>query len=190
MIINKISLDPDDLVCSKKRFFWLGILMFLIGVIALFLPLIMSFAMETLLGASILVAGVARIWSALGEKSWQQGLLALAAVVGGALLLAKPLLGMVTMGVMLGAFFLITGVAKCAEYFRVKDIGGSFWVFVSGDVDVLLAFVIWKNFFSAASAPGVILGVNMISTGAAMICLSRGCSRMAGVIRSSQRPSA
>ncbi|MDY3868967.1 MAG: DUF308 domain-containing protein [Pyramidobacter sp.] len=182
VILNRISLDPNDLKCSRRRFFWLGVLMILIGAISLFMPFLMSFAVETLLGVSILISGFARLWSAFGERSWQQALLAAVGVLGGCALLARPFIGMIALGTMLGVFFLITGAAKCAEYFRVRDIGGSFWVFVSGAVDVFLAFAVMKNVLSAASAPGIMLGINMLSTGVTMICLSRGCARMASIM--------
>lgn len=187
IFLSRISLDPETLRRRKRRYFWLGLLMILIGAAACVTPFAAAFAIETVLGVSLIAAGVGRLWLAFTEKSFMQLLLMLAALASGAFLLARPLAGMVALGTFLGAFFAVSGAAKCADYFRFRGLTGAFGVFLSGLADIFLAFSVWRNLFSAAAAPGLLLGVNLLLTGAELIALSAGCARMVKMMGASHR---
>jgi uncharacterized membrane protein HdeD (DUF308 family) len=176
-LFTRMSFEPEELRRKKRKFFWIGLLMILVGICAVIMPLTASYAIETVLGVSLLIAGAGRLWTAFTEKSWMQVLLMILCVVSGVVMLTRPFVGMITLGSMLAAYFLIGGIAKCLDYFRFRDVFCSFGVFLSGLIDVFLAFIIWDNLFSAASAPGVLLGVNLIITGVSMMGLSWGCRR-------------
>jgi|GEM_PF-421461 len=184
-IFAKMSFDPEELRRKKRKFFCIGLLMLLVGIGAVIMPWAASFAIETVLGVSLIIAAAARLWAAFTERSWMQVLLMILCAVSGFVMLTRPLVGMITIGSMLAAYFLIGGVAKCLDYFRFRGVFCSFGVFLSGLIDVFLAFAIWDNLFSAASAPGVLLGVNLIITGISMMGLSWGCGRFARMLDSS-----
>ena len=83
-----------------------------------------------------------------------------------------------TLSILLAAYFLIDGVTKIVEYFRVKSIGGSLWIMLSGILGIILAFMMWQNVFTGAAVIGIILGINLIFSGMSLIMLGRGCSDM------------
>ncbi len=187
VLFSRIDFDPEMLVKRRRRFLWLGVLMIIVGMVACVMPLAASFAIETVVGVSLVVAGVGRLWLAFTEKSFMQVLLMLCCVLSGVFFLARPLAGMVAIGTFLGAFFAVVGVAKFVEYFRLRGLQGAFTAILSGIIDLFLAYSIWSNLFNAASAPGILMGVDLLFTGASMIALSAGCSRMAKMMGASHR---
>ncbi len=187
VLFSRIDLDPEMLKKRRRRFLWLGVLMIIIGVMACVMPLAASFAIETVVGASLIVAGVGRLWLAFTEKSFMQILLMLCCVLSGVFFLTRPLAGMIAIGTFLGVFFAVAGVAKIFEYFRLRGLQGAFIAILSGIIDLFLAYSIWSNLFNAASTPGILMGVDLLFTGAAMISLSSGCSRMAKMMGASHR---
>ena len=160
------NFSKDDLAKSKKRFYWVGGIMLVIGFLSLSMPMLASFAIETLLGFFLLAIGFG---NAFGAYS---------AIRSGIVFLAHPLAGVMTLSILLAAYFLVDGITKIIEYFRVKAIGGSLWILLSGVLGVVLAFMMWKNFFTGAAVIGIILGIDLIFSGMGLILLGRGCSDM------------
>ena len=62
MLISE-NLTKEDLLKNKTRFYWTGALMLFTGFIALWMPLMASFAIELLLGWLLGVAGCAQALS-------------------------------------------------------------------------------------------------------------------------------
>ena len=167
------NFSKDDLAKSKKRFYWVGGIMLVIGFLSLSMPMLASFAIETLLGFFLLAIGFGNAFGA-----WQQAFMAVISIAAGIVFLAHPLAGVMTLSILLAAYFLVDGITKIIEYFRVKAIGGSLWILLSGVLGVVLAFMMWKNFFTGAAVIGIILGIDLIFSGMGLILLGRGCSDM------------
>ena len=104
--------------------------------------------------------------------------MAVISIAAGIVFLAHPLAGVMTLSILLAAYFLVDGITKIIEYFRVKAIGGSLWILLSGVLGVVLAFMMWKNFFTGAAVIGIMLGIDLIFSGMGLILLGRGCSDM------------
>ncbi|EHL65615.1 HdeD family acid-resistance protein [Cloacibacillus evryensis] len=177
------NFSKDDLAKSKKRFYWVGGIMLVIGFLSLSMPMLASFAIETLLGFFLLAIGFGNAFGAYsairsGDSPWQQAFMAVISIAAGIVFLAHPLAGVMTLSILLAAYFLVDGITKIIEYFRVKAIGGSLWILLSGVLGVVLAFMMWKNFFTGAAVIGIILGIDLIFSGMGLILLGRGCSDM------------
>ncbi|MDO5561986.1 MAG: DUF308 domain-containing protein [Synergistaceae bacterium] len=175
------NVSKEDLAKSKKRFYVVGGVMLAIGVLSLAMPMLASFAVETVIGCLLLAVGLCQAVSAYrgfadGDKPWTQILMAALSFLSGFVFLANPIAGVITLSMFLACYFLVYGITKVFEYFRMRAIGGSVWILVSGLLDVILFFLMWRNFFTGASVIGVILGVNLIFSGVAFITLGRGCS--------------
>ena len=63
MLISE-NLTKEDILKNKTRFYWTGALMLFTGFIALWMPLMASFAIELLLGWLLVVAGCAQTYGA------------------------------------------------------------------------------------------------------------------------------
>ena len=61
------NFSKDDLAKSKKRFYWVGGIMLVIGFLSLAMPMLASFAIETMVGFFLLAVGFG---NAFGAYSW------------------------------------------------------------------------------------------------------------------------
>ena len=173
--------SKEVLLKSKKRLYTIGAIMLFIGFLSLSMPLLASFAIETMVGGLLLGVGLCQAFGALrgfsdGAKPWQQIFMAVISFAAGVIFLFNPLAGVMTLSMILSAYFAVDGAAKVFEYFRLRTIGGSLWMLISGLLSILLAVMMWKNFFTGASMIGIILGINLTFSGISLILLGRGCS--------------
>ena len=103
-----------------------GILMFICGLIAIALPLISSIGIVILLAWVILFAGVSHLIFAfhargVGSVLWQI-LLAVLYIVAGIYLLINPLLGVVSLTLVLAVFLVLEGIIEIALYFGLRGV--------------------------------------------------------------------
>ena len=157
--------------------------MLVLGLVSLSMPLLASLAVETVIGCLLLAVGFGSAVGAFGavrsgDSPWQQAFMAFISIAAGIVFLTHPLAGVMTLGMLLSAYFLIDGVTKVVEYFRIREIGGSLWILLSGALGVLLAFMMWNNWLTGASMIGIVLGIDLIFSGVSLILLGRGCSKL------------
>ena len=77
--------SKEDLKKNKRRFYFIGALMLLLGLISLTMPLLASFAVETIIGLLLIAVAFSQGWSAFrgfsdGGKPWQETIMAVAAM--------------------------------------------------------------------------------------------------------------
>lgn len=183
MLISE-KMTKDDLLKNKTRFYWTGALMLFTGFIALWMPLAASFAIEMLVGWLLVVAGCAQVYGAykaFKDKTggWWEVFSSLCAFVAGFLFITKPLAGVLTLSILLSAYFLVDGVTKIIQYWNIRHIDGAVWTLVSGVLSLVLAWLMWQNMVTGIAMIGVVLGVDFIFGGMSMIFLGKGCSAAA-----------
>ena len=177
--------SKEDLKKNKRRFYFIGGLMLLLGLISLSMPLIASFAVETIVGMLLIAVAFSQGGSAFrgfsdGGIPWQETIMAVAAMASGFIFLVHPMAGVMTLSIILAAYFMADGATKVIEYFRVREIEGSIWILVSGFLGIILSVMMWKNLFTGAAMIGIILGINLVFSGMSLILLGRGCSKASG----------
>ena len=99
---------------------------------------------------------------------------ALGVLVGG-MLLARPVSGAFSLTLVLIAFFIIEGVASIMFALEHKrELSGRWgWMLASGIVDLILALMIFAGLPSTAAwAIGLLVGINMVFGGAALIAMA------------------
>ena len=101
------------------------------------------------------------------------------AFVAGFLFITKPLAGVLTLSILLSAYFLVDGVTKIIQYWNIRHIDGAIWTLVSGILALVLAWLMWQNMVTGIAMIGVVLGVDFIFGGMSMIFLGKGCSQAA-----------
>jgi len=164
---------------------FLGILTVIFGVIAIGSPLITGVAVAVFVGFLLLASGVARIVHALKSKQWGTGfwgtIIGLLGVVAGLLMIFRPLVGLVTMTMLLAIYFLVDGISEIIAAFKIKPDQGWGWVLFNGIIAVLLGLMIWRQWpVSGAWAIGLLVGIHILMTGWSMIILGTGARRVAG----------
>ena len=153
-----------------------GVLLAVLGLLALFTPFITGLALSILLGAALVVGALIHVAAAFSAGTamnvvWQVVLGVVYGLVGVSIL-ANPLLGLTTLTILVIAFFAAEGVLQLV--WAVTGEGSRVWLGLSGGISLLLAGMLLVGFpASALWAVGVLFGVDLLVTGLSMIAHSR-----------------
>ena len=91
----------------------------------------------------------------------------------GILLIGHPLLGLSFLTLLLVLFFVVEGAWKMVSAFSYRSVSGWVWMLVSGMLSLILSLLIWNQWpVSGMWAVGLLVGVDLLSTGASMIVLA------------------
>ena len=177
----------DEAKKNSGLLIFLGVLTVIFGVVAIGSPLITGVAVAVFVGFLLLASGVARIVHALKSKQWGTGfwgtVIGVLGVAAGLLMIFRPLVGLVTMTMLLAIYFLVDGVSEIIAAFKIKPGQGWGWVLFNGIIAVLLGLMIWRQWpVSGAWAIGLLVGIHILMTGWSMIILGTGARRVAGAI--------
>jgi uncharacterized membrane protein HdeD (DUF308 family) len=156
-----------------------GILLVVLGALAITFPLIATVAVEQLIAAFLLIAGGYALASAFGRKEEStlqrivSGLWSILTLVTGLLLMFQVAAGMLTLTVLLGAYFAAQGIVTIVASFKFAGTGTFWMMLLSGLVSLVLAWMIYSGFpGSAAWLLGLLFGINLIFTGAFFISMA------------------
>jgi uncharacterized membrane protein HdeD (DUF308 family) len=153
-----------------------GLLLLILGLLAIIVPRVATIAVELLLGWLLLISGVIGLITTLRMRSapgvgWAM-VSAFLGIAVGLILLWWPLSGAVTMALILTVFFVLEGIASILYALDHKrELSGRWgWMLFSGVIDLLLAGLIFFGLpGTAAWAIGLLVGINMIFGGSALI---------------------
>ena len=153
-----------------------GIILVLLGLLAVVVPMVASLAVTILFGWLFLISGIVGLITTFVMRQapgfWWSLLSGVLGVVVGGWLLVEPVQGLVSLTYLLIVFFIIEGIATImlALEHRAALSGRWAWMLVSGIVDLFLAAVILAGLPGAVAwALGLIVGINMVFGGASMI---------------------
>ena len=152
-----------------------GIVMMVLGFLAVIEPNVATFAVSIFVGWLFFIGGIFRtlsVWRARAMPGFAWALLtALLAIVLGLILIFRPLAGVLTLTMVLIAFFILEGITAIALAVQHREHLRSWgWVLFSGIVDLLLAFLIWDGWPSSADwAIGLLVGINMLFFGLSLV---------------------
>jgi uncharacterized membrane protein HdeD (DUF308 family) len=156
-----------------------GIIMTLLGVAAVIWPQISSLAVDVYVGWIFLFSGavgLVMMFFAPNVAGFLWSLLTGAlALFAGVLLLWHPVEGVVSLTLVLVAFFVVEGLFQIAAAFGYRSAFPESWgwMLVSGIADLVLAGLIVAGWPSSAGwALGLIVGVNLITSGVAIIVVA------------------
>ena len=159
-----------------KAFLFEGIVLAVLGLAAMIVPPLASLAVAIFLGWMFLISGVAGLivtfWARQMPGFWWSLFSAALAVLAGLILLARPTQGVLTLTIVVGAYFLAEGVATimyALEHRRELSERWS-WLLVSGLMDILIAFLIISGLPGSAEwAIGLLVGINLVLGGASLV---------------------
>ncbi len=153
-----------------------GIILVILGLVAIVIPPIATLAVELLFGWLFLISGIAgAITTFLMRQApgfWWSLVSAILAIAAGIVLLLWPLSGVLTLTLVLIVFFIIEGVASIMFALEHKrELSGRWgWMLASGIVDLILAAIIIAGLpGTAAWTLGLLVGINMVFGGTALI---------------------
>lgn len=152
-----------------------GIVMMVLGFLAVAEPNVATVAVGIFVGWLFFIGGIFRalsVWQSRGMPGFAWSMLtALLAIVLGLILIFRPLAGVLTLTMVLIAFFILEGVTAIVLAVQHREHLRSWgWVLFSGIVDLLLAFLIWDGWPSSADwAIGLLVGINMLFFGLSLV---------------------
>ena len=156
-----------------------GIILVVLGLLAIIVPPIATIAVTIFLGWLFLISGIVGLvttfWARHAPGFWWSLLSAVLAIAAGIVLLGWPLPGAVSLTLLLIAFFIIEGVLSILYAIEhKKELSGRWgWMLISGIIDLILAAIIWGGLpGTAAWALGLLVGINMLFGGSAMIAMA------------------
>ncbi|HEY6861345.1 MAG TPA: HdeD family acid-resistance protein [Pseudolabrys sp.] len=156
-----------------------GVVLLVLGATAVVLPPIATLAVTILFGWLFLVSGIVGLvttfWMRHAPGFWWSLLSAALGIIVGAMLLASPVTGALSLTLVLIAFFLIEGaVSIMFALDHRRELSGQWgWMLMSGIIDLVLAMMIFAGLPSTAAwAVGLLVGINMIFGGIALIAMA------------------
>ena len=182
---NPTLSDMQAAVKDTMRLHWQlflaqGVIMLILGVLAVIWPQISTIAVDVYVGWLFLLSGIVGLASMFLAQNvqaflWMLLTAALSLFVG-IVLLWHPVEGAASLTLVLIAFFIVEGVFQIVASLSYRDIFPSQWgwMLASGIVDLILAALIIKGWPSTATwALGLIVGINLITSGAAITMVAR-----------------
>src|ERR1700693_4393976 len=162
-----------------KLFLVEGIILVIFGMAAIAAPWIATLAFAIIIGWLFLVSGVVGLittfWMRHAPGFWWSLVSAILGIAAGIVLLLWPLSGVLSLTLILIVFFLIEGVASIVFALEHKrELSGRWgWMLVSGIIDLILAASIFAGLpGTAAWALGLLVGINMVFGGSALIAMA------------------
>jgi uncharacterized membrane protein HdeD (DUF308 family) len=166
-----------------------GIILVILGLIAIVVPPLATLAATFFIGWLFLISGIAGLIMTFMARHapgfWWALLSAVIAIIAGGLLLWQPLVGVLSLTFVLIAFFIIDGILSIilAIEHRRELVGRWGWILVSGIVDLIIAGIIWAGLpGTAAWAIGLLVGIDLVFAGTALVMVALAARRDAAAV--------
>lgn len=172
------SLFHGRLRTSSTGLMWLGIAMVIVGIAAILFPMFSTLVAALFVGWVFLISGIFLFVGSFSIHGtgpfFGELLLSLLSIAAGVFLLFNPLRGAVTLTLVVGILFIVQGAFEIVFAFETRPHRGWIGMLLSGIASVILAILIadgWPQISSIVL--GLLLGINLLTTGLAYIFLSR-----------------
>ena len=176
----------DTLRAHWRLYVFQGVLMIVLGVLAVVAPAFATLTVDIYVGWLFLISGVLGLIAMFSARNvpgflWTL-ITALLSIVVGGVLLWKPVEGTLSLTIVLTAFFIVEGVFQAAAALIYRDAIPSTWgwLLASGLADLALVAIIvagWPG--TAAWVLGLLVGVNLLTTGWAVVMVALGARDIA-----------
>lgn len=155
-----------------------GVLLIVAGILAIMQPGIAALAFNLLLAWLLVFAGIVEIVHAFQERGHDgfglKLLIGILTLLLGVFLLVRPIAGIASIALMIGAFVLATGVSSVMLALKIKPKKGWGWVLFDGVLSIVIALLIasgWPQ--SSIGFVGILIGIAMMYGGVWRIVLGR-----------------
>ena len=168
----------------RNRWAWfvaLGILLIVLGTIALGSSIAMTMVAMTFVGWLMIVGGVFEAVHAFTCKAWGGFFIDLLTgilyVVVGFMVVENPLATAVTLTLLIAMFLFLSGIFRIAMALAVH-FHNRIWLLLHGVVDVMLGVLVWRQWpLSGLWVIGLFIGIDMILNGWSLVMLGIAAKR-------------
>jgi len=170
------GVDPGDL--SR-----IGVVSILVGMVALVLPGVVTIAVQLLIGLALIVSGGFELTHALPLRRGRGAIWHLAlggvSLAAGILFITSPMIGALTLTMIVGVMFTLSGLIKTAFALALRKLEGWHWTLGSGLMTLVVGLMILFLLPVVSSwLLGVLVGFEFLLNGAWMLYLGRGKVRI------------
>lgn len=163
---------------GKTSLMWVGILMAVVGAIAILFPYAATVTTNFMAGFLFIGSGILGVWHSFSIKGtgpfFGALLMGLITLVAGVFLIANPLEGILILTLTVGIVFIFEGAYQVFAAFELKPQKGWGWLFVSALISIAAGLLIVSKLpGTSLFVLGLVMGINFLSTGLSMIMLSR-----------------
>ena len=162
----------------------LGIILIIIGTIAIAMPLAASFASAVAFGVLFIMGGIAQLVGAFWTRDWSgfflNLLMGVLYLVVGVMFLRHPGEAMAAVTLLLACGFMVGGLFRIigSLMYRFPYWG---WTLLSGVISLLLGIYIYSKWpFDSFIIPGLFVGIDMIFTGWTWVMLALAVRNLVG----------
>jgi uncharacterized membrane protein HdeD (DUF308 family) len=178
--LDRLQSTVTNSLNSHWRLFLIeGIVLFILGLLAIIVPPIATIAVEVLIGWLLLMSGIVGLIATLrmrGAPGFAWSLIsAILGIVAGIVLLVWPLSGALSLTMILTVFLVLEGVISILYALEHRrELSGRWGIMLfSGVIDLFLAGIIFAGLpGTAAWAIGLLVGVNLVFGGYAIIAMA------------------
>ncbi len=156
-----------------------GIVLVVLGLLAIVVPVVATLAVAILIGWLLLISGIVGLITTFMARQapgfWWALVSAVLAIAAGIVLLIWPVGGALSLTLLLVVFFVIEGVASIMYALEHKKELSGRWglMLASGIIDLVLAVMIYAGLPSTAAwALGLLVGINMVFGGSSLIAMA------------------
>jgi uncharacterized membrane protein HdeD (DUF308 family) len=168
-----------ELEAIQGQWVWLltlGIILIVVGTLAIGAPFIASLATALTIGALLLVGGVAQLVGSFWTRDWSGFFLVLLMgvlyIVVGLLFLERPVSALEALTLLLACALIVSGIFRIVGSLmsRFPHWG---WVFAGGVLNLVLGIMIWRQWpVSGLWVIGLFVGIDMIFNGWTWVMLA------------------
>jgi uncharacterized membrane protein HdeD (DUF308 family) len=170
--LGKQVIDLDIKAVRERRgwFMALGILMIVLGIVAIGAPFASGVAVNLLIGWLLVISGVAHAIHAFKATGWRGGLVqflcGLLYFGVGLMMIMNPISGLLALTVTILVYFVASGIFKIILAIRAEHLPQRGWVTLSGILSMVLAIYVGSQFPSSALwLIGMLVGIEMLFSG-------------------------
>lgn len=154
-----------------------GILLVLIGGLAIAQPFITSFTAGLFLGCILLVTGIVNLFAGITGNGWSSRWLdilsGLLSILAGAIMIWNPVVGALTLVWTIGIWFIMSGILELSFGFSQSYQRG--WLLLVGVADVLLGlYLLFTQPIEALIILAIFVGVSFVLRGISLSMLAFG----------------
>ena len=166
----------DDVRRNRGWLLALGILLIILGVIALLDSVYFTVVSMFVFGWVLLIAGIIEAVQAFRHRRaghlLLHGLNAALSIVVGIMLLRHPLVGALALTLLLAVYFVVVGIFRIVTALSMR-IPGWGWTLTNGIISLILGILVWRQWPVAGLwIIGLFIGIDLIITGWSEVALA------------------
>lgn len=168
----------EDVRQNRGWIMFFGVALAALGIAAIAFPFVATVTVELLVGWILAISGGLGLVNALRTPKWRGFTFSLLGAVLslaiGLLLLAYPLTGILSLTLVMAAFFAAGGVLRVMLALKLRPLDNWGWLLASGLLALVVAALILVQWpVAAAWVIGLVVGIDLLAAGVILIVLAR-----------------